>query len=169
MGPAVFNGGFSTFLAFALLMMSQSYVFKSFFKIFFLVVLFGLFHGLVFLPVVLRYKKSYILRKKLWEKHPKYLQHLWPLLFSLRWWRAPEQTKHCETDGGKGGGKLRFFCEYLSAWIDDPTYRDQRLLGMKPKVMAIHENPFIKRNTSIFPKANFLKTTWRNCISHLNF
>ena len=54
MGPAVFNGGFSTFLAFALLMMSQSYVFKSFFKIFFLVVLFGLFHGLVFLPVVLR-------------------------------------------------------------------------------------------------------------------
>ena len=54
MGPAVFNGGFSTFLAFALLMMSQSYVFKSFFKIFFLVVLFGLFHGLAFLPVVLR-------------------------------------------------------------------------------------------------------------------
>ena len=54
MGPAVFNGGFSTFLAFALLMMSQSYVFKSFFKVFFLIVLFGLFHGLVFLPVVLR-------------------------------------------------------------------------------------------------------------------
>ena len=61
MGPAVFNGGFSTFLAFALLMMSQSYVFKSFFKIFFLVVLFGLFHGLVFLPVILRDKKSSIL------------------------------------------------------------------------------------------------------------
>merc|ERR1712062_640602 len=52
--PSVVNGGFSTFLAFALLMMSQSYIFKSFFKIFFLVVLFGLFHGLVFLPVVLR-------------------------------------------------------------------------------------------------------------------
>ena len=53
MGPAVFNGGFSTFLAFILLMTSKSYVFKTFFKIFFLVVSFGLFHGMVFLPVVL--------------------------------------------------------------------------------------------------------------------
>ena len=55
MGPAVFNGGFSTFLAFALLMTSKSFVFVTFFKIFFLVVGFGLYHGLVFLPVVLRY------------------------------------------------------------------------------------------------------------------
>ena len=54
MGPAVFNGGFSTFLAFALLMTSKSFVFVTFFKIFFLVVGFGLYHGLVFLPVVLR-------------------------------------------------------------------------------------------------------------------
>jgi Niemann-Pick C1 protein len=53
MGPAVFNGGFSTFLAFALLMTSSSHVFLTFFKIFFLVVIFGLFNGLVFLPVVL--------------------------------------------------------------------------------------------------------------------
>ncbi|XP_070562444.1 patched domain-containing protein 3-like isoform X2 [Ptychodera flava] len=52
-GPAVFNGGFSTFLAFVLLIFSNSYIFKVFFKIFFLVVLFGLFHGLVFLPVML--------------------------------------------------------------------------------------------------------------------
>jgi len=52
-GPAVFNGGFSTFLAFILLAGSKSHVFISFFKIFFLVVSFGLFHGLVFLPVVL--------------------------------------------------------------------------------------------------------------------
>ena len=52
-GPAVFNGGFSTFLAFILLAGSKSHVFISFFKIFFLVVVFGLFHGLVFLPVVL--------------------------------------------------------------------------------------------------------------------
>nr|XP_002739466.1 PREDICTED: protein patched homolog 1-like [Saccoglossus kowalevskii] len=52
-GPAVFNGGFSTFLAFVLLIASSSYIFKVFFKIFFLVVLFGLFHGLVFLPVML--------------------------------------------------------------------------------------------------------------------
>ena len=52
-GPAVFNGGFSTFLAFILLAGSQSHVFISFFKIFFLVVSFGLFHGLIFLPVFL--------------------------------------------------------------------------------------------------------------------
>ena len=53
MGPAVFNGGFSTFLAFALLMTSKSHVFLVFFKIFFLVVVFGLYHGLIFLPVVM--------------------------------------------------------------------------------------------------------------------
>ena len=52
-GPAVVNGGFSTFLAFILLITSKSYVFKTFFKIFFLVVTFGVFHGLVFLPVTL--------------------------------------------------------------------------------------------------------------------
>eukprot|EP00095_Tigriopus_kingsejongensis_P001088 maker-scaffold193_size270907-snap-gene-0.15 protein:Tk01088 transcript:maker-scaffold193_size270907-snap-gene-0.15-mRNA-1 annotation:"hypothetical protein DAPPUDRAFT_306990" len=52
-GPAVLNGGFSTFLAFILLADSKSHVFSSFFKIFFLVVTFGLFHGLVFLPVIL--------------------------------------------------------------------------------------------------------------------
>ena len=52
-GPAVFNGGFSTFLAFILLASSKSHVFISFFKIFFLVVSFGLLHGLFFLPVIL--------------------------------------------------------------------------------------------------------------------
>ena len=52
-GPAVMNGGFSTFLAFSMLIFSQSYVFKSFFKIFSLVVGFGLFNGLLSLPVIL--------------------------------------------------------------------------------------------------------------------
>ena len=52
-GPAVFNGGFSTFLAFVLLAGSKSHVFATFFKVFFLVVLFGLFNGLLLLPVVL--------------------------------------------------------------------------------------------------------------------
>jgi len=52
-GPAVLNGGVSTFLAFVLLANSQSHVFLTFYKIFFLVVGFGLFHGLVFLPVLL--------------------------------------------------------------------------------------------------------------------
>lgn len=52
-GPAVFYGGFSTFLAFVLLAGSKSYIFTTFFKVFFCVVLYGMFHGLVFLPVVL--------------------------------------------------------------------------------------------------------------------
>ncbi|KAK7483450.1 hypothetical protein BaRGS_00025249 [Batillaria attramentaria] len=53
MGPAVFNGGFSTFLAFVLLADSASYGFLVFFRVFSTVVLFGLFHGLTFLPVLL--------------------------------------------------------------------------------------------------------------------
>ncbi|XP_066915563.1 patched domain-containing protein 3-like [Clytia hemisphaerica] len=52
-GPAVLNGGISTFLAFCLLAGSKSYAFQTFFKVFFLVVSIGLFHGLVFLPVLL--------------------------------------------------------------------------------------------------------------------
>jgi len=52
-GPAVFNGGFTTFLALVLLAFSQSQIFITFFKVFFLTVVFGLFHGLVLLPVLL--------------------------------------------------------------------------------------------------------------------
>eukprot|EP00090_Calanus_glacialis_P022071 TRINITY_DN34049_c0_g1_i2.p1 TRINITY_DN34049_c0_g1~~TRINITY_DN34049_c0_g1_i2.p1 ORF type:complete len:564 (-),score=121.57 TRINITY_DN34049_c0_g1_i2:171-1631(-) len=52
-GPAVLNGGFSTLLAFILLSTSQSYIFLSFFKIFFLICVFGLYHGLIVLPVML--------------------------------------------------------------------------------------------------------------------
>uniref|UniRef100_A0A0P5P9V2 Patched domain-containing protein n=1 Tax=Daphnia magna TaxID=35525 RepID=A0A0P5P9V2_9CRUS len=53
MGPAVWNGGFSTFLAFVLLVNTESHIFTTFFKLFFGVVVFGLFHGLAYLPVVL--------------------------------------------------------------------------------------------------------------------
>jgi len=53
MGMPVFNGGFSTFLAFILLSKSDSYVFLTFFQMFAMVVLFGLFHGLLVLPVLL--------------------------------------------------------------------------------------------------------------------
>ncbi|XP_059490880.1 patched domain-containing protein 3-like [Neocloeon triangulifer] len=52
-GPPVFNGGFSTFLAFVMLGFSDSFIFTTFFKLFFSVVVYGLFHGLIFLPVVL--------------------------------------------------------------------------------------------------------------------
>ena len=40
-------------LALSLLVTSQSHIFVSFFKIFFMICLFGLFHGLILLPVVL--------------------------------------------------------------------------------------------------------------------
>eukprot|EP00127_Corallochytrium_limacisporum_P003234 Clim_evm83s147 gene=Clim_evmTU83s147 len=53
MGPSVLNGGISTFLAFALLANSTSYIFEVFFKSFFLTVVLGLFQGLVVLPAVL--------------------------------------------------------------------------------------------------------------------
>ncbi|KAK4313685.1 hypothetical protein Pmani_014974 [Petrolisthes manimaculis] len=53
MGPPVINGAFSTFLSFSFLWFSDSYVFLSFFKIFFGVFVFGVFNGLVFLPVLL--------------------------------------------------------------------------------------------------------------------
>ena len=52
-GPAVLNGGLSTLLAFILLAFSKSYIFLSFFKIFFLICVLGLYHGLIALPVVL--------------------------------------------------------------------------------------------------------------------
>jgi len=54
-GPAVFHGGVSTFLAFVLLAGSKSHVFTTFFKIFTLVVVFGLFQGLGVLPVILSF------------------------------------------------------------------------------------------------------------------
>ncbi|XP_071954157.1 patched domain-containing protein 3-like [Antedon mediterranea] len=52
-GPAVFNGGFSTFLVVILMSLSNAYVYQVFFKVFLLVVVFSLFHGLVLLPVLL--------------------------------------------------------------------------------------------------------------------
>merc|ERR1711892_257581 len=53
MGPAVLNGGISTLIAFILLAGSESHVFSVFFKIFLLVVTFGLFLGFILLPVLL--------------------------------------------------------------------------------------------------------------------
>ena len=51
--PAVLNGGFSTLLAMSLLVTAKSHVATSFFKIFFMICVFGLFHGLILLPTVL--------------------------------------------------------------------------------------------------------------------
>lgn len=52
-GPAVFHGAMSTFIAVLVLSLSQSYVFESFFRSLFLCVLLGLGHGIILLPVAL--------------------------------------------------------------------------------------------------------------------
>ncbi|XP_055603663.1 protein patched homolog 3-like [Uranotaenia lowii] len=52
-GAAVLYGGGSTILALSVLSGSQAYTYRTFFKIFLLVILLGLFHGLVLLPVIL--------------------------------------------------------------------------------------------------------------------
>ena len=51
--PAVLNGGMTTFLALIVLADSNSHAFLTFFKVFFLTVVFGMFHGVVFLPAIL--------------------------------------------------------------------------------------------------------------------
>ena len=52
-GPAVFNGGLTTFLALVFCGVSTSHTFVTFFKVFVLTVVFGVYHGLVLLPVLL--------------------------------------------------------------------------------------------------------------------
>lgn len=52
-GAAVAYGAGSTWLAVSMLSFSTSHIYISFFKIFYLVILFGVWHGLFFLPVVL--------------------------------------------------------------------------------------------------------------------
>lgn len=52
-GAAVAYGAGSTLLALSMLAFSDAYVFRAFFKIFFLVIIFGLWHGLFLLPIVL--------------------------------------------------------------------------------------------------------------------
>lgn len=52
-GGAVLQGGGSTALAILLLAISDAYTFRTFFKIFTIVVIFGLYYGVVFLPVLL--------------------------------------------------------------------------------------------------------------------
>lgn len=52
-GVAVICGAGSMLLSQLPLIFSEAYVFKTFFKIFLLAILFGLWHGLLFLPVIL--------------------------------------------------------------------------------------------------------------------
>ncbi|KAJ3595628.1 hypothetical protein NHX12_004931 [Muraenolepis orangiensis] len=52
-GGPVLQGALSTVLGVLVLSVSGSYIFRTFFKIMFLVIVFGLLHGLVFIPVSL--------------------------------------------------------------------------------------------------------------------
>jgi len=54
-GASVFNGGFSTFLAVLPLGLSKSYVFQVFFKMWLMIIVFGLYFGVIVLPVVLKF------------------------------------------------------------------------------------------------------------------
>ncbi|XP_073488832.1 patched domain-containing protein 3-like [Aquarana catesbeiana] len=53
LGYPIIQGGLSTILGVIVLSTSESYIFRTFFKIIFLVITFGMLHGLVFLPVFL--------------------------------------------------------------------------------------------------------------------
>ena len=52
-GPAILHGGTTTLLALSLLAFAESHTFQVFFKIVSLTVVIGLFHGLIFLPIML--------------------------------------------------------------------------------------------------------------------
>jgi predicted RND superfamily exporter protein len=54
-GPAVFHGAMSTFVAVLVLAFARSYVFRTFFKQFFGICVFGMLHGLLFLPILLSF------------------------------------------------------------------------------------------------------------------
>ncbi|TNN81440.1 Patched domain-containing protein 3 [Liparis tanakae] len=53
LGYPILQGALSTILGVVVLSMSGSYIFRTFFKIVFLVITFGVLHGLVFIPVFL--------------------------------------------------------------------------------------------------------------------
>ena len=53
MGSSVFHGALSTFLAIIVLAPSDSYIFKSFFKMWFGIIIYGVANGFILLPVML--------------------------------------------------------------------------------------------------------------------
>jgi len=54
-GMSVFNGAFSTFLAILPLSLGKSYIFNVFFKMWFMIIIFGSYFGLIVLPIFLRF------------------------------------------------------------------------------------------------------------------
>ncbi|XP_063432182.1 patched domain-containing protein 3-like [Mytilus trossulus] len=54
-GGPIINGGLSTIVGLSMLLLSKSFIFQSFFKVLFLVVAFGLLHGVIILPIILSF------------------------------------------------------------------------------------------------------------------
>lgn len=54
-GNSVFHGAFSTFLAIVTISASSNYIFRAFFKQWFAIIIFGMLHGFVLLPVILSF------------------------------------------------------------------------------------------------------------------
>ena len=53
MGSSVFHGGFSTFIAVALMGFAKLYTFKVFFKTWLVILFFGILNGIILLPILL--------------------------------------------------------------------------------------------------------------------
>lgn len=53
LGPPLIHGSASTFLAISCLAFTTSYVFQTFFKMFVLIIIFGQFHGIIAIPILL--------------------------------------------------------------------------------------------------------------------
>ena len=55
MGSSVFHGGLSTFLAICVLAPVKNYIFLTFFRLWFGIIIFGLANGFILLPVLLSF------------------------------------------------------------------------------------------------------------------
>lgn len=55
MGSSVFHGAFSTFLAVVTLAGSKSFIFRVFFSMWFGIIVFGVLHGFMLMPILLSY------------------------------------------------------------------------------------------------------------------
>ena len=87
-GPAVVQGGLSSLLALVTTAASHSHIFRTFFRVFSLTVLFGLWHGLLLLPVLLHGLGCTAARAR--PARPDILQHVPPTAPAA----SPQQICH---------------------------------------------------------------------------